>query len=118
MPVSASPVPPVAMPGFPVVFTKTSPFGAAITVPAPFSTTVTPCLTLKPRAALMRSFWTPADVVPSRRAISPGWGVRTSGARAFRRTSGAVARAFRPSASITSGTPMPCTSPRTACTVS
>ncbi len=41
IPVSTSPVPPVAMPGLPVELMNTRPSGDATTVPAPFSTSVT-----------------------------------------------------------------------------
>jgi hypothetical protein len=42
MPVSTSPDPPLAMPGFPVGLIQTAPSGAATTVPAPFSASQTP----------------------------------------------------------------------------
>ena len=43
MPVSRSPVPPVAMPALPVRFTNERPSGPAMTVRCPFSTTWTRC---------------------------------------------------------------------------
>ncbi len=42
MPVRTSPVPPLAMPGFPVGLRKVGPAGALITDSAPFSTTWAP----------------------------------------------------------------------------
>src|SRR5215831_953836 len=81
IPESTSPVPPVAMPGLPVGFTRTCPFGSATTERAPLSTTTARWVRAKAVAVAIRCVWTSATVLPARRAISPGWGVRTTGAR-------------------------------------
>lgn len=49
-PVSRSPLPPLPMPGLPVVLTATRPSGCAMSVRAPLSTSVTPMRVAKLRA--------------------------------------------------------------------
>ena len=56
MPVRISPVPPVAMPGLPVVFTQASPSGCATSVRWPLSTTIHSCSRANLRATPRRSF--------------------------------------------------------------
>src|SRR4029077_16075830 len=75
MPESTSPMPPLAMPGFPVGEIATAPSGAAITVGPPFKTVTTPCSAANRRAIATRSSCTSRVVPPTRRAISPGCGV-------------------------------------------
>ena len=55
MPVSRSPVPPVAMPALPVRLTNERPSGPAMTVRCPLSTTWTRCAAAKSRACSRRS---------------------------------------------------------------
>ena len=103
MPVRTSPVPPDAMPGFPVGLTKTSPDGVETMVRAPLRTTWQRKSAANCLAVPIRSSWISLEVFPTRRAISPGWGVRMTGALASRRTCLAAASAVRPSASMTMG---------------
>jgi hypothetical protein len=77
-------MPPVAMPGLPVVLIAHGPSAAATTVPAPLSTVIICgrfcCASEHSHwADLRRSSWTVAMVSPSSRAISPGWGVKILG---------------------------------------
>ena len=72
IPVSTSPVPPLATAGLPEEFTQTRPLGCAISVRCPLSTTMAPRSWAKRRAIPMRSLCTSAAVEPSNRAISPG----------------------------------------------
>ncbi len=60
IPVRMSPVPPVAMPGLPVVFTQASPSGCTTSVRWPFSTTISSCSRANFRATPSRSFCTSA----------------------------------------------------------
>ena len=53
MPPSTSPLPPLAMPGFPVVFTRTGPSGEAVSVRWPLSTRMQRCWRAKDRAAAL-----------------------------------------------------------------
>ena len=78
IPVRISPVPPVAMPGLPVVFTQASPSAATTSVRCPFSTRIRSCSRANFRAVSQPIFCTSAMVHPARRAISPGCGVITS----------------------------------------
>ncbi len=80
MPVSTSPVPPEAIPGLPVGFRNTVPSGAATTLTAPLSTRNTRWAVANARATAMRSRCTSGTLDPTRRAISPGCGVRQRGA--------------------------------------
>ena len=73
MPASTSPLPPLAMPGFPVGFTAQRPSGAAMTVAAPFSTTTAPVSRAFCWAAPSRSDWISGMESSHSRAISPGW---------------------------------------------
>ena len=100
-----SPLPPFAMPGLPVVFTRVSPLGAAIIVPAPFSTVITRYVCAKTRAVCKRSARSSAMVRPFRRHISPGCGVMMTGACSTSSFSGVLARIFSASASRTT---VPC----------
>src|SRR5439155_1138667 len=93
-PVRTSPVPPDAMPGFPVGFTKTRPSGSPITLQAPLRTTCAPWRAAKSRTVAIRSRWTSGTEAPSKRAISPGWGVSVRAAGAARSTSGWPASAL------------------------
>ena len=78
MPVRMSPVPPVAIPGLPVVLTQASPSGRTTSVRCPLSTTINSCSRANFRATPNRSFCTSATLDPASRAISPGCGVITS----------------------------------------
>ena len=103
MPVSTSPLPAVAMPGLPPRHTALSMPAAAINVPAPFSTAVTPPVANRV-AASGRLACTEAVLWPNSRPASPGCGVTTApSGRAL--TPGPSASTFRPSASTTSGLP-------------
>ncbi len=107
-PVSTSPLPPLARPESPVVFTSTLPAGAAVTVRWPFSTSTQPWATAKSRAAPTRS---PRLRSPPMRANSPSWGVSTViRPRRASRTSICPDRAFMPSASSTTGCLSVCSS--------
>ena len=100
-PVSTSPLPPLANPLPPVVFTRTSPSGDAVTVRWPFSTRTQPWAMAKSCAARSRS---PRLRSPPIRANSTSWGVRTVGLpRRASSRSICPERAFMPSASSTSG---------------
>src|SRR2546426_769538 len=76
IPVRTSPVPPLAIPGFLVGFTKTRPSGSPIALQAPLRTTWTRWRVANWRTVSSLSRWTSASEPPSRRAISPGCGVR------------------------------------------
>src|SRR5271157_3853473 len=103
IPVRISPVPPVAIPGFPVGFTHADPSGSAMTVRLPFNTSTSLCSRAKVRATFNRSACTALVEIPASRAISPGCGVSTS-ARVLPSSSSVLpSNAFSPSASITSG---------------
>ena len=78
IPVRISPVPPVDIPGLPVVFTHASLSDCTTRVRCPFSTTINSCSRANFRATPNRSCCTSAIVHPTRRAISPGCGVITS----------------------------------------
>ena len=67
MPVSTSPVPPVAMPGVAGRIDEHAPSGVAIIVRWPFSTTYTWCVSAKLRATSTRFAWT-SSVGHARRA--------------------------------------------------
>ena len=101
------------MPGLPVVFTRVSPLGAAIIVPAPFSTVITRYVCAKTRAVCKRSARSSAMVRPFRRHISPGCGVMMTGACGTSSFSGVLARIFSASASRTT---VPCAFSSTAST--
>lgn len=104
IPESASPIPGVAIPGLPLEFTVTLPLASAITEHAPLSSTVARVSSASFRAAPIRFALTSAALEPSRRAISPGCGVITSGPAAPAAFAGpSAARAFKPSASISIG---------------
>ena len=119
MPVSTSPVPAVASAALPVGLTVTSPVGDAITVGAPFNTTVAPQRCAQPRAASIRRASSSAGDWPVRRCISPRCGVSTRGAGASRSagtsTLSAGASALSASASRTSGRSRWAVSSRTRC---
>src|SRR5438034_458677 len=80
-------VPPLAIPGFPVGFTKTRPSGSPITLQAPLRTTCAPWRVANSRTVVIRARWTSGTEAASKRAISPGWGVRTRAAGAARSAS-------------------------------
>ena len=104
IPVRMSPVPPVDIPGLPVVLTQTSPLGCTTSVRFPLSTTITSCSRANCRATPSRSFCTSAVEHPASRAISPGCGVITSN-RPFPLNSSVTAlECIQPSASSTIGT--------------
>ena len=99
-PVSTSPLPPLARPELPVVFTSTFPSGPAGTVRWPFRTKKQPCSRAKARAAPTGS---PAGFPPMR-ANSPPWGVRmVTRPRRLSKLSICPSSAFMPSASSTTG---------------
>ena len=104
IPVKASPMPPEAMYGFPVVLTKMSPFGVATTVRAPLRITVTRSSSARCRAESIRAASIDSIVSFVSRAISPGWGVRMHGAVAPCRVSASPDKAFSASASSRNGT--------------
>ncbi len=109
MPASTSPVPPVASPGLPAAVTAARPSGSATSVRAPFNTTITPVCCASAAAVSGRLAWTSRVERPTRRAISPGCGVRMVGTsrRSAESAPGrpsAGASAFRPSASTRIGT--------------
>ncbi len=103
IPVRTSPIPPEAIPALPVGLINTLPSGCAITVQAPFRITWTLKPAAKSRAHFIRLCWTAPMPIPIRRAISPGWGVKMTGALALLRICAWPARLFNPSASTTSG---------------
>ena len=100
MPVSTSPVPPVAMPGLPVEL-MTCRTASAITVPWPLSKTTSDAWAASAVAAPIRSLGGPDS--PVNRANSPGCGVSTRGPAWSASDSRRVASAFKPSASTTIG---------------
>ena len=102
-PVSTSPMPAVAIPGFPVGFTVACPSGEAVTVGAPLSTTTERQRCAHSRAASMRRASRAGTATPVSRAISPKCGVSTRAPGPRVSGSGFPAKAFRPSASMTSG---------------
>src|SRR5579872_1313213 len=102
-PVRISPLPPFAMPGLPVIFTAMRPSGWAISVRQPLRTSVTLWRLANSRARGSRLAWTCFVLMPVRRAISPGWGVRTMVRPDPSIRSGWLARMFRASASMTMG---------------
>jgi len=71
-PVNTSPMPPVAMPGFPVVLIQLRPEGLATTVFAPFSTTTVRLVSASFVATPMRSAATMEVVVPASRPFRRG----------------------------------------------
>ena len=78
IPERTSPVPPVARPGIAGrVDEDAARSDPRSTVGAPFSRTTTPWRWAKRRAASIGSASTCRMGIPARRAISPGWGVRT-----------------------------------------
>lgn len=104
IPDSASPIPGVAIPGFPLELIVTLPFASATTECAPFSSTLAPVSFASFVAAPIRLVLTSAALEPSSRAISPGCGVSTSGPAALAAFAGpSAASAFNPSASISIG---------------
>ena len=95
MPARTSPVPPVAIPGFPVGFTAARPSGRATMVRWPLSDHGALALEAKARAVSEpRGLHLRHVVAATRRAISPGCGVTTVGAgrRAAPRSGAPVAR--------------------------
>ena len=104
MPVKTSPVPAVAMPGFPVGQMAASPSGRAMTVRAPFKTMNTPRSLANRLAVPMRSALTLCVVAStSSRAISPGCGVRMGGVVHSVSSEARPAKALSASASRTEG---------------
>ena len=114
IPVSTSPEPPFAMPGFPAFSSQAFPSGKAVTVPAPLSTVTQPYFSAKAAASLTRS---PVRFPPSR-ANSPAWGVITVRPAAERSISGCRDTAHRASASSTSRPGKPSTTPLVSSAVS
>src|SRR5438034_96315 len=117
-PDNTSPVPPVAMPGLPVGFTAARPSARATIVRWPFKSTTAPVSIANARAVSSLRRCTSEALDDTSRAISPGWGVTTVGAERrsaslapFSRADGA--RAFKPSASTSSGVGHRRTSSRT-----
>lgn len=103
IPVSTSPLPPLDNPLHAREFTHALPSGAAITVSAPFSSSVTPYSCANPFAAFSRSDCICATLSPVMRLNSSGCGVRiVSPVRSFS-TSIFPAMEFMPSASIITG---------------
>src|SRR5690606_30823671 len=111
--VSTSPLPPLARPGLPAATTCGSAPGAATTVPAPLSTTTQPKRSHSRRAAAYRSACTSAVATPSRRAASPGCGVRMA-SPASGCTGPPLASRLSASASSTSGLPAASATPNSA----
>ena len=108
-------MPPVAMPGLPVGLTNTRPSGLATTVPRALERDEG-AARRPPDAARSRS-GRPAprrSPQPSRRAVSPGCGVRSRGAGAPRQSSRWPASAVSASASTTMGRSTSRTRARTA----
>ena len=79
IPVRVSPAPAVPNPALPVEFTKTRPSGAAISERVPFKTRITSYEVANSRAAATLSSSADLSLVPSKRSISPGCGVKTIG---------------------------------------
>ena len=102
-PVSTSPDPAVAIPALPVELTATRPSLKVTTVGAPFNTSVAPNSPAKSRATAMGASIICRLSNPLKRANSPTWGVRTSGAERPFSTSACPANALSPSASKTTG---------------
>ena len=75
MPVRMSPIPALAIPGFPDALIHHRPSGAAITVPLPLRATHDSQLRCEAPAAARRSAWISAVVQPASRAHSAGCGV-------------------------------------------
>ena len=103
MPVSASPLPPLANAGEPTVFSMN--FGpsssiAQITDMSLFSTAVQSYFSANAWAAASRSDRISSVLLPNNRAASPGWGVMTAFLPNFM---GCLASRFRASASQTEG---------------
>src|SRR5438270_366751 len=109
IPVSTSPAPAVAMPGFPCAHTAEVPSGPATTVRAPLRTTQAPKRLDARTAASMRSDPTRSTSSPVSLENSPGCGVRTGRTGALRSRSAIAsrssARAFKASASSTVAQP-------------
>ena len=118
MPVRASPLPPLASPGFPVVFTQISPRWSAISARQPLRTKITWCSRANLRATSMRFASISLTVLPIRRAISPGCGVSTRGRLLPSSNLLSPSNALSASASTTNGRGQRTTNLRTARTVS
>lgn len=73
-------------------------------VPFPLSTAIWPVLADSSSTAARRSSCIAAELDPSRRAASPGWGVKTLGDRPLQGRDFSGARRFKASASSTPGT--------------
>ena len=102
-PLRTSPVPPVARPGLGKGAMRVGWPGAAMTVWAPFSISVTPHRLAHSRATAMGSDWISATGKPVRVDISPGWGVSSIGRRIWAGQFSMADRLFSPSASIRMG---------------
>src|SRR5438552_2070747 len=100
-PASTSPVPPVASAGTSCGSSLHRPSGWATTVFAPLSTMTAPHSLAPLRAAPCRSAAICSMVLPVKRAISPGCGVRMRRGPSLRLLRGESASALRPSASMT-----------------
>src|SRR3990170_2550212 len=103
MPVSTSPVPPLARNGPPVGLIRTCPSGVPTSVRVPFSSTTARVWAASLRTWPIRSASTSRAETPARRANSPACGVRTRSARRSAISSALPPNAFSPSASRTTG---------------
>ena len=119
-PVRTSPLPAVAIPGFPVGFSQVRASSPEpwIRVPAPFSRSTAGKAFVNSATVFNRSRFTSSGVLPISRPISPGWGVSTRGAFRPFTISGSFAARLIPSASRTMGFSIPFNSFRTSSAVS